>query len=197
VYAAAAAELCGTSGTGGAFYAVRSAHVDPAELLAAADALHSTRVVLLGSCAGTAAALTLAARLEQAGMPAAGVFLIASAPAKYKNSPWRFFGDRAINRYLSKLNGQSFKLAKHEIQSFRADTDYFFEWQKQPESPAHTPIYLLTGDADPMLSKMNPRADWERLLGREVCARSVPGGMHYLPHTHAELLARWILDAEC
>ncbi|MDR1409585.1 MAG: amino acid adenylation domain-containing protein [Oscillospiraceae bacterium] len=216
VYSAVAQELC-TVSCETSFYAARSAHVPVEELLAAVQATMTglqtddtvtgepdrrtqaegasparRRVVIVGSCVGFALALTLAARLENAGTPAAGVYVVSGAPAKQKKSPWRFFSDRAINQYLAKLNGQKFRLSKHELRAFRADTDFFFAWQRRPEAPAHTPVYLLTGDDDPMLRKLNAQADWERLLGCGVIAQGVPGGRHYLPHTHAGLVAGWL-----
>ncbi|MDR0884368.1 MAG: amino acid adenylation domain-containing protein [Oscillospiraceae bacterium] len=190
VWRAVAAEL---TKSGGAFYALRSAHEDPAQLCEAVCALPQKRVVILGACVGAGSALTLAACLEALGRAAVGVFLVAAVLVNLPMSPWKFFTARGINRYLAKINGGDFALSQYEIAAYRADTNHFFAWQRRPELPKTTPVHFLAGTNDPMLAGFDAPLRWEKLLGRPITRTSIEQGMHYLPHTHAHELARWVL----
>ncbi|MDR3313646.1 MAG: amino acid adenylation domain-containing protein [Oscillospiraceae bacterium] len=177
------------------FYAVRSAHEDPDELLRTVLQLPFARFVLAGSCVGAGLAAALAQKLEAQGR-LGGLCVVASAPpagvwffGRWFN-PWLLRGPAATNRALQKLNRRKIVLGARERLQLRGDAAWFLRFLAEHRRlPLHAPVQLVYGAADPMMPRAHPERRWMRFFGRPVAAQVIPGAMHDVVHTHPQELA--------
>lgn len=177
-----------------------------AEIKENAD-IADTRLVVYAHCVGSALGLRIIRRLENENCNVLGLFVGASFPTKWISlhsqayDPWRYFSDKQILKYLSRVGlpstDMSEKTAAALMAAFRHDVREYFEYFKTIESeyrkPISSPIIAIAGDEDAMTRRYKSKAKvWRRYTHGQIDIVEIKGAKHYFMQTHADVLAHEI-----
>jgi amino acid adenylation domain-containing protein len=167
-------------------------------------------VALYGQCAGTAATIELARRLEEIGVPVLGVFLGAAMPDNDPQRSWRMVVDGTESQlfdHMRRLGGFDGALSDDDVNDIlrvvRHDlaeaVRFYLREQDNPGRPLSCPVHSVVGDDDPATEGYTGRyRDWER-YGCGVSLSVVHGGGHYFskhqPGAVADIVTRRLFGA--
>jgi surfactin synthase thioesterase subunit len=163
-------------------------------------------VALYGQCAGTAATLLLARRLEELGVPVVATFMGAALPDRDPDASWRMLTERSeddLLQHMRRLGGFDGALAdddvagilrvvRHDlvemVRTYLNERDLRARGAEPPRLSG--PVHCVVGDLDPATEGYDERyLDWGR-YGSGTTLSVVPGGGHYFcKHQPAEVAA--------
>jgi len=182
------------------FYALKTAHESPTEILQELKQLPHKQFIVMGSCVGAGLATALAQLLQQENR-LAKLCIMASVPPPLVGiygrwmKPWRLRGPAGINRALQKLSARKLLFGANEITQLQQDAMWFVRFLAcNRKLNLHVPVQLIYGDQDPALRRANATSRWERRLGCTVQTHVIAGAKHDVIHTHAAQLAAIIAE---
>ncbi|MFI6090860.1 thioesterase II family protein [Streptomyces sp. NPDC051218] len=161
-------------------------------------------LALFGHSLGASVAFEVALRLEAQGtLPAALIASGRRAPSALRDERVHLRGDEGLLEEIRRLDGtQSQLLEDDEIRrmvlpSIRADYKAAETYRYEPGPPLSTPVYALTGDADPKATTDEVRK-WADHTTGQFEMTLYPGG-HFFLNAHApavtEEIAGWLVPA--
>ncbi|MEU4834210.1 alpha/beta fold hydrolase [Streptosporangium sp. NPDC023615] len=178
----------------------RFAQAPPESMEALVDALTEAmlplldrRFALFGHSMGATVAYEVTRRLEARGLAPARLFVSGStAPHDRRDTrALSTYDDDALVAELSKLGGTEVEILAHEamreivLPYVRADFRLLEAYRHRPGPPLRTPISVLVGDADPVVTPEQAKA-WEARTFSEFSLKVFPGDHFYLqPHRAA------------